>query len=99
MVRKNLGMAEDGAHLAIERGFIHFHEPVYSVLALVSYFVDSIYVNLQQIGDTGEGLGRHRNLRHTLGQGPQWPIKEKMCSTVTALARLVSRSSPWTASL
>ena len=53
MVRKNLGMAEDDAHLAIERGFIHFHEPVYSVLALVSYFVDSIYVNLQQIGDTG----------------------------------------------
>ena len=44
-------MAEGGAHLAIERGLIHFHEPVYPILALVSYFVDSIYVNLQQKKD------------------------------------------------
>ena len=48
------GRAEDVAHLAIERGLIHFHEPVYSVLALVSYFVDSIYVNLQQNRDNEE---------------------------------------------
>ena len=50
----NASVKEDGAHLAIERGLIHFHEPVYPVLALVSYFVDSIYVDLQQKEALGE---------------------------------------------
>ncbi len=53
--------AEDGAHLAIERGLIHFHEPVYPVLALVSYFVDSIYVDLQQKEALGERPEQHHH--------------------------------------